>query len=120
MFRTDTRNHGPGSWYRRLVALVMCVVQLGIAAASPFEPNAAAYQGAHVEQDDAQHPLVHNETSCALCAVSSLQATVGLLPQLWGMASPPDAKLPLATEPPPKAARFANAPARAPPTFTAT
>lgn len=62
-------------WPRRLLALLMLVLQVGVAM-SPLVERADRRSAAHAEQRGTRHARTHNEETCAICGVRSLQATV--------------------------------------------
>jgi hypothetical protein len=62
-------------WHRRLSALLMLVLQCGMAMA-PMAEREGRRTVTHVEQQGTRHAQLHNEATCALCAVRSLHATV--------------------------------------------
>ena len=62
-------------WPRRLAALLMLVVQSGVALA-PVLDHDGRIAGPHAEQRGNRHPRQHNERTCVVCAVRALQAPV--------------------------------------------
>jgi len=62
-------------WQRRSTALLMLLFQVGIALA-PLAERDGRQAVNHVEQRGTRHARMHNESTCAVCSVRSLQATV--------------------------------------------
>jgi hypothetical protein len=62
-------------WPRRSLALLMLVLQVGIAIA-PLAERDGRRTVTHAEQRGTRHTRAHNEETCALCAVRSLQAHI--------------------------------------------
>jgi hypothetical protein len=68
-------NRRAQSWQRRLAALLMLVLHVGLVVA-PLADHPGGGRRAHVEQRGARHAQAHNEETCALCAAGSARATV--------------------------------------------
>ena len=66
------------AWPRRLAALVLLAMQAGVAASALVEFRSESRLSAHAEQDGTRHSGLHNEATCVLCAVRSLQAAAPL------------------------------------------
>ena len=62
-------------WHRRMSALLLLVLQFGMVLA-PMSEREGRRTLTHVEQQGTRHAQLHNEATCALCAVRSLQAAV--------------------------------------------
>lgn len=65
-------------WQRRSVALLMLVLQVGVALA-PLAERSSRQTITHAEQRGTRHARMHNESACAICAVRSMQATVAAI-----------------------------------------
>ena len=62
-------------WIKRLPIVGLLLIQVGVAASPLLEPHHGSLVG-HVEQDGATHRfVVHNEATCAVCAVRLLHAS---------------------------------------------
>jgi hypothetical protein len=72
-------------WQRRVSALLMLVLQLGMVLA-PMAEHEGRRTVTHVEQQGTRHAQLHNEATCALCAVRSLQAAVLQVPHVITVA----------------------------------
>ena len=60
-------------WQRRCSALLMLVLQVGVAAA-PLAERESGQRVSHAEQPGTRHAPMHNESACVVCAVRSLRA----------------------------------------------
>lgn len=60
-------------WQRRSTALLMLVLQVGVALA-PLAERGSRQSVTHAEQRGTRHARMHNESTCAICAVRSMQA----------------------------------------------
>ncbi|MFI5310673.1 MAG: hypothetical protein ACHQQ3_05540 [Gemmatimonadales bacterium] len=67
---------GPGERRRRVISLAMLALQ-GVIAVSPlWEPTLDVPLRSHAERHAARHPGMHNEATCAVCAVRLLSASL--------------------------------------------
>lgn len=64
----------PSSLFRRAALVVLLVFQGAWALAPLFEPHNDRLGVVHVESTHPKHPYIHNEATCAVCAVRSLYA----------------------------------------------
>ncbi len=62
-------------WQRHSTALLMLLVQVGVAIAPLVERDGRQAVN-HAEQRGTRHARMHNESTCAVCSVRSLQASV--------------------------------------------
>ena len=109
----------PVSWRRRLTALVLLLTQVGIATSVALELRAEPGMSAHAEQGGATHAGVHNEATCALCAVRSMEAQSGPPTATSTVITTQAGPVTRAVITPPTRAGPSSNPSRAPPPFSA-
>ena len=62
-------------WQRQSMALLMLLLHVGVALA-PLAEREGRHAANHAEQRGTRHARMHNERTCAVCTVRSLQTAV--------------------------------------------
>jgi hypothetical protein len=67
-----SRQAGPSHWVRRTALLALIALEMAVAISPLLEPHHVAPE-THIEQSGATHHfLVHNDSTCPVCALRSM------------------------------------------------